>query len=125
MAELIFKLHNAIEKYISETSMKCDAHQMAHILEHKLTEQDIHLIKKTSELKGKGKSLNNFELPSGKIIKINLQNCKIWTKLISMGIFPGQRIHILNRTGHNFLLGIKGARIAIDKELAKGIYLIP
>ncbi|MHA1689922.1 MAG: FeoA family protein [Promethearchaeota archaeon] len=125
IAELIFRIHNEIEDYIKGTSMKCNAHQMAHVLEHKLTEKEINLIIKASELRDKGRSLNKFNLPSGIIVDVNIQNYKIWTKLISMGIFPGQRIQILNKTGHNFLLRIKGSRIAIDQELAKCIYLIP
>lgn len=125
IAELIFRIHNEIEDYINRKTLKCNAHQMAHLLEHKLTELEIESMIKASELKDKGKSLNNFNLPSGTIVDINLLNCRIWTKLISMGIFPGQRIQILNRAGHNYLLGVKGSRIAIDLELAEGIYLIP
>lgn len=121
----IHKRHNKIENFIKGKGMLCDAHEMAHILEHELTTETIQKIIKASELKEKGRPLINFLLPFGTIIGLNLPNCKVWTKLISIGMFPGQKIHIIERNSTNFLIEVKNSRVAIDKILANGILLIP
>lgn len=125
VAEKIFTLHNQIEQYLEGENFNLNAHQIAHILEHQLSKEEIEIMVNTSKKKEKGVSLPDFKLPSGKIVKLDLDNSKIWTKLISIGLFPGQRIHILNRTTSNYLLEIKQSKFAIDKKLAEGIYLTP
>jgi Mn-dependent DtxR family transcriptional regulator len=125
IAELIFRIHNEIEEYIKGKNLSCNAHQMAHILEHELTEDQVEKMIKIAEFKDKGISLPNFKLPVGTIVEVTLSNCKVWTKIVSVGIFPGQRIHILSRSNSNFLIEIKNSKFAIDQSLAKGIYLIP
>jgi len=125
IAKEIHKRHNKIENFIKGKGMICDAHEMAHILEHELTTETIQKIKKASELKGKGRPLINFSLPFGTIVGLDLPNCRVWTKLISIGIFPGQKIHIIERNSTNFLIEVKNSRVAIDKILANGILLIP
>ena len=121
----IHKRHNKIENFIKGKGMLCDAHEMAHILEHELTKETIQKIIKASELKEKGRPLINFLLPFGTIVDLNLPNCKFWTKLISIGMFPGQKIHIIERNSTNFLIEVKNSRVAIDKILANCILLIP
>jgi Mn-dependent DtxR family transcriptional regulator/Fe2+ transport system protein FeoA len=125
IAGLIFRIHNEIEDYIKGRDFSCNAHQMAHILEHKLTEEEIDKMIKASELKEKGIPLSNFSLPSGTIVEVALRNCAIWTKLVSIGVFPGQKIHILSRTSSNYLIEIKNSKFALDSQLANGIFLIP
>jgi Mn-dependent DtxR family transcriptional regulator/Fe2+ transport system protein FeoA len=125
IAKEIFKRHNKIENFIKGKGMACDAHEMAHILEHELTTETIQKIIKASELKEKGRPLINFSLPFGTIVGLDLPDCKVWTKLISIGIFPGQKIHIIEKNSTNFLLEVKNSRIAIDKILANGILVIP
>jgi Mn-dependent DtxR family transcriptional regulator len=125
IAELIFRIHNEIEDYIKGRNLICNAHQMAHILEHRLTEDEIEKMIKASELKEKGIPLANFSLPSGTIVEVALKNCSIWTKLVSIGVFPGQKIHILSGTSSNYLIEIKNSKFAIDSKLAENIFLIP
>jgi Mn-dependent DtxR family transcriptional regulator len=125
IAELIFRIHNEIEEYVKGKSLQCNTHQIAHILEHHLTEDQIQGMISASEYSDRGVPLPNFKLPTGTIVEVNLGDCKIWTKLISIGVFPGQKIHILNRTASNFLLEIKNSKFAIDSRLANGILLIP
>jgi len=125
IAEIIFRIHNEIEDYIKGKNLSCNAHQMAHILEHKLTEEQIDGMIKASENKERGISLPIYAYPSGRIVEVILKNCDIWTKLVSIGIFPGQRIHILSRTASNYLIEIKNSKFAIDRKTAEGIFLIP
>ncbi|MGV9200055.1 MAG: FeoA domain-containing protein [Promethearchaeia archaeon] len=122
-AKLILKIHNEIEDYIKDKNINCNAHQMAHILEHKLTEKEIEKMIKASEYTDEGIPMPGFNLPMGTIVDVNLNDTKIWTKLVSIGIFPGQKIHILSRTGHNFVIEIKNSKFAIDLNLAKAILL--
>jgi len=121
----ILKKHMEIEYFIKSQTNKCDAHQMAHILEHSLTENAIQGMFAVSQLKGQGIPLSQFILPSGTIVDISWNSCNLMTKLISIGIFPGQRIHILSRSANNYLLIVKRSKIAIDRILARGIKLIP
>lgn len=125
IAELIFRIHNEIEEYIKGKALSWNAHQMAHILEHKLTEEQIEKMIKISKFKERGVSLTDFKLLSGTIVDVTLNNCSIWTKLVSVGIFPGQKIYILNRTTSNYLIEVKNSKFAIDRNLADGIFLIP
>lgn len=121
----ILKKHMEIEYFIKTQTNKCDAHQMAHILEHSLTENAIQGMFAVSSLKKQGIPLSQFILPSGTIVDISWNSCNLMTKLISIGIFPGQRIHILSKSVNNFLLEVKKSKIAIDRILARGIKLIP
>jgi ferrous iron transport protein A len=125
IAELVFRIHNEIEEYIKDRNLTCNAHQMAHILEHRLSEEQIDRMMELSKLKERGVSLSNFELSSGEIVDVVLKDCKVWTKLVSIGIFPGQKIHILTRTNSNYLIEIKNSKFAIDYSLADRIFLIP
>lgn len=122
---LIFRIHNKIEDNIRGRNVKCNAHKMAHILEHRLSEKQIEKMNKASEYKDNGLKLPNFTLPSGMIVDVDLNKCQIWTKLVSIGLFPGQKIHILNRTGSNYLIEIKKSKFAIDRSLAESIFLMP
>lgn len=124
-AKLIFKIHNEIEDYVKMRNPRFNAHRMAHFLEHRLKEGDIDKMIKISDQKDKGVSLPNFKLPAGTIVDVALTKSSIWKKLISVGIFPGQRIHIINRAQNNYLIMIKNSKFAIDKNLAEGIFLIP
>ncbi|MHA1327683.1 MAG: FeoA family protein [Promethearchaeota archaeon] len=72
-----------------------------------------------------GVSMDKFRFPSGMIVDLNLNECSILKKIISMGIFPGQRIQILNKSNTNYLIEVKNTRIAINRELAQRIFLIP
>lgn len=125
IAEIILRIHNEIEDYIKGKNLSCNAHQMAHILEHKLTEEQIEGMIKASENRDRGISLPDYTLPSGRIVEVILKNCDIWTKLVSIGVFPGQRIHILSRTASNYLIEIKNSKFAVDRKTAEGIFLIP
>ena len=125
IAKEILKKHNKIENFIKGKGMACNPHEMAHILEHELTTESIQKIIKASELREKGRPLINYLLPFGTIVGLDLPDCNVWTKLISIGIFPGQEIHIIERNSTNFLIEVKSSRIAIDKILANGILLIP
>jgi Fe2+ transport system protein FeoA len=80
---------------------------------------------KATESKDRGISMSNFNFPSGTIVDVDLMNCEIWTKLVSIGIFPGQRIHIITKNSHNYLVEIKNSKFAIDHNIAEAIFLIP
>ena len=121
----IFKRHLEIEYFIESKTNSCDAHQMAHILEHSLTEDAIQGMFAVSSKKDHGKPLPQFNLPSGTIVDISWNSCNLIAKLISMGIFPGQKIHILNKSSANYLIEVKKSKLGIDRILAKGIKLIP
>lgn len=114
-----------IESFIKNQTNSCDANQMAHILEHSLTEDVIKNMFAVSSLKKQGIPLSQFILPSGTIVDISWNSCNLMTNLISIGIFPGQRIQILSKLVNNYLLEVKRSKIAIDRILAKAIKLIP
>ncbi|MBD3193462.1 MAG: hypothetical protein GF317_00290 [Candidatus Lokiarchaeota archaeon] len=59
------------------------------------------------------------------MVDVDLNKCQNWTKVVSIGLFPGQKIHILNRTWSNYLIEIKKSKFAIDRSLAESIFLMP
>ncbi|MGQ4875156.1 MAG: FeoA family protein [Promethearchaeia archaeon] len=85
----------------------------------------IQTLSKTPYLKNKGVPLNEFKFPFGIVTELKINDYRIWKKLISMGIFPGQGIHILNRANTDFIIEVKGCKIAINNKLAKNIILTP
>ena len=125
IAELISRIHDEIEEFIKNKNLSCNAHQMAHILEHELTEEQVEIMIKATEIENRGVSMPNFKFSSGMIVKVDLENCEIWTKIVSIGIFPGQRIHIINNNYHNYLVEVKNSKFAIDRNLAEAIFLLP
>lgn len=124
-AENIAKRHLSIENYFRKTRSIDKAHKVTDALEHYISEEVANNIRKLSTLKGSGVPLIKFEINKERIITdIMLKDGKLLERIISMGIFPGERIKVINETSNTVIVKVKGKKIALGREIAKGIMVL-
>lgn len=121
----IFKKHILLEDYFKTISDKEEAHQKANIIEHYISKENIKNIKKLSTLKRKDISLleSNF-FQENMIADIRMQDNKLFERLVSMGIFIGEKIKLMNIINENAIIYVANKKFAIDKSIAKKIRII-
>lgn len=122
-ARAIAKKHLILEKYFKKVRSEKEAHKIAHILEHYVSEEVIKNIKKLSTLKKRGVSLAEFRLKNGLISDITL-DIGLFERIISMGIFPGEKIKIINEISNGIVVEVKDKKFVLDKDIAKKIKVI-
>ena len=121
-AKNIVKKHLIIEKYFKETKNERDAHKAAHILEHYVSKEVIDNIKKLSTFKHKSIPLTEFEIDKeGMITDIVFSDYGVFERIVSMGIFPGEKIKITNRISNNIIVNVENKKIALNRDMARGI----
>ncbi len=124
-ASSITKRYLIIENYFKGTKNEVKAHKTADILEHYISEEVANNIKKLSTLKESGVPLTKFKLNgNGLVTDIMLKDDKLLERIISMGICPGGRIKLINKVSNVLILETKNKKIALDKEIAKGIMVL-
>ena len=121
-ARKILNKHFVLENYFRKTRSKIEAHIAAHILEHYISGEVVDNIKKLSTLKKEGVPLTKFELNrEGTITDITFSDYGLFERIVSMGIFLGEKIIITNEILHGIVVKIKNKKFALDKNIAKGI----
>ena len=124
-AKVILRKHLAVENYFKKTISKIEAHKKAHIIEHYISEEVIDNIKKLSTFKMEGVQLPDFKLyKDGLISDIKISGSKTFERIVSMGIFPGNKIILTNRFSDKLIIKIKNKKIALGKSLAKKIKVL-
>jgi Mn-dependent DtxR family transcriptional regulator len=119
----ILRKHLILEKYFKKARNKKKAHKIAHILEHYISEEVIRNIKKISTFKEKGVPLTEFKQKNGLITDIILDN-GLFERIISMGIFPGEKIKIINGIPNAVVIKVKNKKFVLDKNIAKEIKVL-
>ena len=121
-AKEIVRNHVFIENYFKETRSEAEAHKAAHILEHYISQEVIDNIKKLATFKKEGIPVTKFDLnEEGIITNITFSNFTLFERIISMGIFPGEKIRITNIIPGSVIVGIGSKKFALGGEIAKGI----
>ena len=121
-AKNIVKKHLVIENYFKETKNERDAHKAAHILEHYVSKEVIDNIKKLSTFKHESTPLTEFEIDKeGMITDIVFSDYGVFERIVSMGIFPGEKIKITNRISNNIIVNVENKKIALNRDMARGI----
>ena len=125
-AEILLQKHLAIEKAFQSESDNLSTHKMAHILEHMLSVKEItQLCEYSSSSDMTCYPLDEYPLPEAHVYKLNIKSEQLFYKLLSLGIYPSQRIEIENRNGTNQVIKVKESRFAIDILIAKQIFVVP
>jgi len=125
IAKDILQRHLSYEQYFKNTRTEKEAHEMAHILEHYVSEEVIQNIKKLTTLKEKGTSLTDFELhKKGLITDIMISDNGLFERIVSMGIFPGENIIVTNVIPNTMIVKVKNKKFALNKNIAKEIKVI-
>ncbi len=125
IAKDILKKHVVFENYLKRTRTEKEAHEIANILEHYISEEVIKNIKELSTFKGKGVPLTELKLPKELLIaNITIPDNELFERIISMGIFPGEKIKIMNEIPNGIVIKIKNKKFVLDENIAKEIMVI-
>ena len=121
-AKNILRKHSVLENYSEKTESKIEAHTAAHILEHYVSREVINNIKKLSTLKKEGVPLTKFELnKEGMITDITFSDYGLFERIVSMGIFLGEKIIVTNEISHGIVVKIRNKKFALDRDIAEEI----
>ena len=123
-ATSILEKHLNFEQYLGKTRSGGEAHEVAHILEHYVSQEVIDNIKRLSTFKKEGIPLTKFEFnKEGIITNITFSDSTLFERIVSMGIVPGERIKIANRIGHTVIANVN-KKFALDEDIARGIEVL-
>jgi Mn-dependent DtxR family transcriptional regulator/Fe2+ transport system protein FeoA len=126
-AQQILRKHIALENAFQQTSKTLSVHKIAHILEHSISKDEMEKMLSITQMQTEihSYSLDNYQLPVGTIHKLTFASEKLFYKMLSLGIYPGQRIEILLRNNINQVIRVKNSRFAIDITIARNIFVFP
>ena len=121
-AKNILDKHLVLEDYLEKTGSKIGAHTAAHILEHYISGEVINNIKKLSTLKKEGIPLTKLELNKESMITdITFSDYRLFERIVSMGVFPGEKVIVTNEIPNGIVVKIKNRKLAMDKNISKEI----
>ena len=124
-AKDIVKKHLVIENYFKRGRSKREAHRSAHLLEHYISEGVIKNLKKMLTLKKEGITLTKFGFnKEGLITDIIFSDYKLFERIISMGILPGEVIEVTHKIPSGVVVKINNKKIVLDKTIAKEIKVL-
>ena len=121
----IMEKHLILEKYFKTTRTGEEAHKMAHLLEHYISTEVLNDIKELSTLKAESVPLIKFELNrKGVIGDIDFSDYELFERVVSMGVFPGEKIRIINKIPNGVIVNIKNKKFAIGRDIAERIKVL-
>ena len=121
----ILKKHLVFEDYFKKTRTEEEAHKIAHILEHYVSEEVLNNIKKLSTFKEEGIYLTKFKLrKKGLITNIVISDNGLFERVVSMGIVPGEEVMITGEVSNAIIIKIKNKKFALDKDIARKIKVL-
>ena len=122
-AEDILEKHLSLEKYFIDIKSNEEAHNISHLFEHYISEEVLDNLKKLSTFKGEGLPLVELKKEEGLITDITLDT-QLFERIISMGIFPGEKIKVIARLPNGVVLRIRNKKIFLAWEMAKNIKVL-
>lgn len=124
-AKDIVTKHLVLENYFKDGRSKREAHRSAHLLEHYISEKVINNIKKMLTLKKEGIPLTKFGVnKEGLVTDIMSSDYKLFERMISMGILPGEVIEVTHEIPSGVIVKIKNKKIVLDKIIADEIKVV-
>ena len=124
-AKDILRKHLIFENYFKKTRTKNEAHKIAHILEHYVSEEVLNNIKKLSTFKEEGIYLTKLKLrKKGLITNIMISDNGLFERVVSMGIVPGEEVMITSEVSNAIIIKIKNKKFALDKDIARKIKVL-
>ena len=122
-SEDILEKHLSLEKYFIDIKSNKEAHNISHLFEHYISKEVLDNLKKLSTFEGEGLSLAEFKKEGGLITDITL-DAKLFERIISMGIFPGEKIEVIVRLPNGVVLKIGNKKIFLAWEIANNIKVL-
>jgi len=124
-AKDILRKHLIFENYFKKTRTEEEAHKIAHILEHYVSEEVLNNIKKLSTFKEEGIYLTKLKLrKKGLITNIMISDNGLFERVVSMGIVPGEEVMITSEVSNAIIIKIKNKKFALDKDIARKIKVL-
>ena len=121
-AKDIVKKHLVLENYFKETRSEREADQVTELLEHYVSEEVIYNIEKLFTLKKEGVPLTEFGFnKEGLITDMITSDSKLFERMVSIGILPGEVIEVTNKIFSGVVVKINNKKIVLDKTIAKEI----
>ena len=121
----ILEKHLVLENYFKKTSNEKVAHRKAHICEHYISEETVKNIKKLSTFQGRGIPLTELKLDKESLIAdIEIPDNELFERTVSMGIFLGEKIKIINEIPNGIVIEVKNKKFVLDKDIAKEIKVL-
>jgi len=124
-AKDILRKHLVFENYFKRTKSENEAHKIAHILEHYVSQEVIKNITKISTFKNGGIPLTELKRHRKRLITdIMISNNALFERLVSMGVLPGENIMVINEVPNAVIIKIKDKKLALDKNIARKIKVL-
>jgi len=124
-AKKIVKRHRILENYLEKTRSEREAHETADILEHYISEEVITNIEMLSTFKKKGVPLTISKTNEESLITdIEIPDDRLFERMISMGISPGEKITVITKIPNGFIIVVKNKKFALDEKIAKDIKVL-
>ncbi|GAH84793.1 unnamed protein product [marine sediment metagenome] len=124
-ADDILRKHLALEDYFKRTKTGREAHEMAHILEHYISQNVLNKIQSLYTLKKQSFPLTNLNSGEHGIISdFTFLDYGLFERIISMGIFPGEKIRMINKIPNGIIIKIENKKFVLDKDIAKEIKVL-
>lgn len=123
-AELLGRKHSILEDYFSRSRDEEDAWKAASFLEHYISKEVIDKLKEISTLKEDSSPLTEVKQKEGLITDI-IFDTELFERMVSMGIFPGKKIEIVNRIADSVIVEIGQKKFVLAKEIVEGIKVLP
>jgi DNA-binding PadR family transcriptional regulator/Fe2+ transport system protein FeoA len=123
--DYIIKKYSILEDYFKEIRNNKNLYKEIDFLEHYISEEALNNIKKLSTFDGTSVPLGKFGLNrEGLITDIEFSVGGLFERMVSMGIFPGEKIKIMHETPDGFVVYVNNKKIAIGKDIAKGVKVV-
>lgn len=124
-AKDILRKHLILENYFKKTRNEKEAHKAAHILEHYVSKEVLNNIKKVATFKEVGISLLELGLYEVRMITdIQTSDHKLFERMVSMGIFPGEKIRKIREISDGVIVEVNGKNFALGNEITEKIRIL-
>lgn len=121
-AKTILRKHLVLEEHFKKTRSTIEPHIAANVIEHYVSIEVINNLKKISTLRKKGVPLTKFEHnKEGLIVEITFSDYKLFERLVSMGLFPGEKIMVISKVLHRMIIKVREKKFALDRSIAERI----
>lgn len=124
-ADTIIKKHSVLEDYFKKKRDKKEAHAAADALEHYITIEVCNNIEKLSTLEEEGFSLTEAKVNQEALIAdIECSSGGLFERIVSMGIFPGEKVRIMHKIPDGFVVSVGRKKIALGRDMAEKIRVL-
>ncbi len=122
----LYERHRTIEEFFRREFREGRAHDLAHVLEHVVPGDLLGKMRERVRLAEGAVGLGEVRVGSSvKIVAISAQDSRILSRLLGMGLAPGAVVSVTEDLGDGIVVEVSGRKVALGRELADMILVIP